>query len=292
MSTVNEVRGTGAVRGRRRRLRPETITPLKALGILVVLAFVAFSIAPVLWTIALSLKPDSAVFSNSPVASPTLHNYGSAWSGGYPASLLHSAIIDVGATIVTMFVSLPGAYALVHQARFRIFRVLIGYNYLIRVLPGLILLLPLFYVFRTLHLLNSFPGMILAYQVFGIPIAMATLLGFFAEVPREVEEAAIVDGASTLQTFWKVTLPLVKGGAVAAAVLVFVVDWTEFLFALVLTGPQTETAPVAILNFLKYSNVDWGALAAATVMLILPSGLLGLATGRLFVRGLTTGAVK
>ncbi len=268
------------------------VKPWRIVGSVVVVLVVLFAIGPVLWTIGTSLKPSGAVFSGSWSFVPTFANYGSVAGSGFLASLVHSVIIDAGATIVTMAVALPGAYALVRQSQRRIVRAVVNYNYLIRILPGLIILVPLFVVFRTLHLLNSYPGMIVAYQVIGVPIAMATMMAFFSDVPKEIEDAALVDGASTLGTFARVALPLARSGAIATAVLVFVMDWTEFLFALVLTGNNTVTAPVAILNFLKYSNVDWGALAGATVILMLPSVLLSLATGRLFVRGLTSGAVK
>jgi multiple sugar transport system permease protein len=191
-----------------------------------------------------------------------------------------------------MALAMPAAFAVVRQRRRRAFRVMMDYNYIIRLLPGLIILVPLFEVFRTLNLLNSYLGMVLAYQVIGLPVAMATMFGFFTEVPVEIDEAAIVDGATTFQVFLRVAVPLVRSGAIATAVMVFIMTWTEFLFALILTGPQTVTAPVAILNFLKYSNVDWGALAAATVFLLVPSAVFGVATSRLFVQGLTSGAVK
>lgn len=251
-----------------------------------------FAFGPVVWTLGLSLKPNRAVFSGSWEFVPTLHNYVTVAHSGFVSSLMHSAIIDVGAMCVTMLVVLPGAYALVKQRRRRLFRLAIDYNYLVRVLPGLIILIPLFIVFRDLKLLNTYVGMILAYQVIGLPVGMATMFGFFEEVPDEIEEAAEIDGASPLQVFTRVALPLARSGAVATSVLVFIMSWTEFLFALVLTGNRTVTAPVEILNFLKYSNVDWGALAGATVVLIVPSLVFGLAAGRLVVRGLTSGGVK
>lgn len=257
-----------------------------------VIVLVLLAVGPVLWTVGESLKPSKAVFSGTWAFSPTTANYSHVLSSGFIGSLAHSAIIDSLATALSMALAMPAAFAVVRQRRRRAFRVMMDYNYIIRLLPGLIILVPLFEVFRTLNLLNSYLGMVLAYQVIGLPVAMATMFGFFTEVPVEIDEAAIVDGATTFQVFLRVAVPLVRSGAIATAVMVFIMTWTEFLFALILTGPQTVTAPVAILNFLKYSNVDWGALAAATVFLLVPSAVFGVATSRLFVQGLTSGAVK
>jgi multiple sugar transport system permease protein len=265
---------------------------MRALTVVALVLVMVFAIGPVLWTVGESLKPASAVFSGSWVFRPTGQNYRTVFSSGYPESLIHSAIIDCGAMLLSMALALPAAFAVVRQRKRRLFGAMMDYNYISRLLPGLIILLPVFEVFRVLGLLNSYVGMVLCYQVIGLPVAMATMFGFFAEVPVEIEEAAVVDGATTFGVFTRVALPLVRSGAVATAVMVFVMTWTEFLFALVLTGPQTVTAPVAILNFLKYSNVDWGALAGATVILLVPSVLFGMATSRLFVRGLTSGALK
>jgi len=280
----------GGKKGKRRRLRRVNASTLAWSVVSIVIA--AFAFGPVLWTVGLSLKPSKAVFSGSWTFTPTFHNFITVSKSAFVASLVHSGIIDVGAMVLTMLVVLPGAYALVRQRKKRLFRVLIDYNYFVRVLPGLIILIPLFIVFRDLDLLNTYIGMILAYQVIGLPVGMATMFGFFEDIPLEIEEAATIDGAGPIQVFARVALPLVRSGAVATAVLVFIMSWTEFLFALVLTGHHTITAPVEILNFLKYSNVDWGALASASVLLIIPSLLFGLAAGRLVVRGLTNGAVK
>lgn len=275
----------------RRRQRWWRQVLMSTLRFLVTVVLLLFIVGPLVWLLLLSLKPSESIFSAGPF-SPTLANYVAVVESSFFASLWHSVLIDSCATLLTMVVALPAAYAIVRQLQHAFFRLMLTYNLAVRVLPGLILLVPLFVVFRRLELLNTFPGMMLAYQVIGLPIAMTSLFGFFAEVPRAIEEAAIVDGASRLQVFWHVSLPLARQGIVATTILVFMMTWTEFLFALVLTGNETVTAPVAILDFIKYANVDWGSLAAATVVLLLPSIAFGFATGRAFIRGLTAGAVQ
>jgi multiple sugar transport system permease protein len=255
------------------------------------LALLAFVLGPLVWLVMLSLKPTASIFAASNAAF-TLDNYISVVQSSFVDSLWHSLVIDSGATLLTMVVALPAAYAVVKQARSPFFRAMITYNLAARVLPGLIILVPLFVVFRTLGLLDTFPGLMLAYQVTGLPIAMASLFGFFAEVPRAIEEAAIVDGANRFQVFLRIALPLTRQGIVATTILVFMTAWTEFLFALVLTGNDTVTAPVAILDFIKYANVDWGSLAAATVVLLVPSIAFGFATGKAFIRGLAAGGLQ
>ena len=159
--------------------------------------------------------------------------------------------------------------------------------------PQISVVSPLYLLLRSLHLINTYPGLILPYLTFAMPLTVWLLVGFFRQLPAELEEAAMVDGASRLRALREIILPLALPGLAATAILTFVYSWNEFLFALSFTlGPERQTVPVAIALFRGQYQVPWGQILAAAVVATAPVALLVLAFQRRIVQGLTAGAVK
>jgi multiple sugar transport system permease protein len=151
---------------------------------------------------------------------------------------------------------------------------------------------PLFLLFNRLGLRNSYLGLILVYTAFNLPFVVWMLRSFFEEVPLDLEQAAMIDGATRLRAFWNVTLPLAAAGFAATAVFVAIAAWSEFLFALILTGPDTSTLPVHLASYISDRTIDWGGVASTGVLVILPLVVLGLLVQRNLIKGLTMGAMK
>jgi ABC-type glycerol-3-phosphate transport system permease component len=159
--------------------------------------------------------------------------------------------------------------------------------------PQISVVSPLYLLLRELHLINTYPGLVLPYLTFAMPLTVWLLVGFFRQLPGELEEAAMVDGAGRLRAFWEVIVPLAVPGIATTAILTFVYSWNEFLFALSFTlGPERQTVPVAIALFRGQYQVPWGQILAAAVVATAPVTVLVLAFQRRIVQGLTAGAVK
>jgi multiple sugar transport system permease protein len=158
--------------------------------------------------------------------------------------------------------------------------------------PAVALVVPMFVLLQTTGLKNTHLGLMLTHTSFALPLVVWMMHSFFSELPRELEEAAVVDGASRLQAFLLVALPLVLPGLAVTAVLTVFFSWNEFLFALVLTGPQTQTVPIGVSAFIGTVSVDWGGSSAAAVIAMIPMFVIGLGIQRFLVRGLAMGAVK
>ena len=184
------------------------------------------------------------------------------------------------------------AYALA-RLRFRGKSLLLGVILAVSMFPQIAVVSPLFLLLRSLRLIDTYPGLILPYLTFAMPLAVWLLVGYFRQLPPELEEAAMVDGASRFRAFREVIVPLALPGLAATAILTFVYSWNEFLFALSFTlGPERQTVPVAIALFRGQYQVPWGQVLAAAIVATTPVAILVLAFQRRIVQGLTAGAVK
>jgi ABC-type glycerol-3-phosphate transport system permease component len=184
------------------------------------------------------------------------------------------------------------AYALA-RLRFRGKAVLLGVILAVSMFPQIAIVSPLFLLLRSVRLIDTYPGLVLPYLTFAMPLAVWLLVGYFRQLPAELEEAAMVDGASRLRAFREVIIPLALPGLAATAILTFVYSWNEFLFALSFTlGPERQTVPVAIALFRGQYQVPWGQVLAAAIVATAPVAVLVLAFQRRIVQGLTAGAVK
>ncbi len=250
-----------------------------------------FFLLPFLWMAMNSFKPIFQIIKLPPdlIFTPTFQNYDNVFrTQNFGQYILNSTIIGGGSTLIGLLLGLPAAYSI---AKYKQRAVAIAIL-LARMVPGITFLLPLFILFRQLKLVDTYTSLILAHLLVGLPFIIWVMVPFFEAIPRELEEAARVDGASILGTFVRVVLPISVPGIVTSAILVFVFSWNNFMFSIVLATNKTRTVPVAIYNFISYAQVDWGGLMAAATIITLPGLLLALVTQRYVVRGLTAGAVK
>ena len=259
-----------------------------------VLVFVC--LFPFLWMALSSIKTLRELYTVPPVwfpEVPTLANYLKVlFASNIPRYFLNSTVISLGSTAIALCLAIFASYGF---ARFN-FRGKAGFQAFILVgqlLPTAAIIVPLFITLRAFGLVNTYLGLVLIYTIITLPLSVWMLTSYFRAIPVELEEAAIIDGASRLGILFRITLPLSLPGLVAIIVYAFVTTWNEFIFALVFAEDyRVKTLPIGLAEFSTEFNTDWGAVMAASVIMTLPVAILFLAMQRLFVGGLTAGAVK
>ena len=275
----------------------ERVTPGRATGWTVVnVLVVLYALFPVLWILSLSLKPTSTVKDGNLIPSQvTFDNYKAIFQGNtFSSALVNSIGIGLITTVIAVVVGGMAAYAIARLA-FPGKRALVGVALLIAMFPQISLVTPIFNIERGLGLFDTWPGLIIPYITFALPLAIYTMSAFFKEIPWDLEKAAKMDGATPGQAFRKVIAPLAAPGIVTAAILVFIFAWNDLLLALSLTATQRAiTAPVAIANFTGSSQFEepTGSIAAGAMIITVPIVIFVLIFQRRIVAGLTSGAVK
>jgi len=257
---------------------------------------VMYALVPVLWILSLSLKPTSTVKDGKLIpSSVTFDNYRGIFRGDFfSPALINSVGIGLTTTLIAVLLGAMAAYAIA-RLRFPGKRVLIGATLLIAMFPAISLVTPLFNIERRIGLFDTWPGLILPYITFALPLAIYTLSAFFREIPWDLEKAAKMDGATPGQAFRRVIVPLAAPGLMTAAILVFIFAWNDLLLALSLTATKAAiTAPVAIVNFTGSSQFEepTGSIAAGAIVITVPIIVFVLIFQRRIVAGLTSGAVK
>jgi ABC-type glycerol-3-phosphate transport system permease component len=257
--------------------------------------FFAVTLFPVYWAIIASLTPEARLFA-TPSLLPTEavldHYYALFAERDFWTPLRNSLIVAGATTFFCIAIGTLCAYALA-RLQFRGKALILGFILAVTMFPQISLVPPLYLLLRAFRLINTYPGLIFPYVTFAMPLTVWLLVGFFRQFPHEIEEAALVDGASRLRTLWEIILPLAMPGVATSAILTFVYCWNEFLFAFVFTlGPERYTAPVAIALFRGQYQLSWGQVLAAAVVTTVPVTLLILLFQRRIVQGLTAGAVK
>ncbi|MGV0626367.1 carbohydrate ABC transporter permease [Mycolicibacter minnesotensis] len=260
------------------------------------LAVVVYALVPVLWILSLSLKPTSTVKDGKLIpSSVTLDNYRGIFAGDvFGSALINSVGIGLITTVIAVVIGAMAAYA-VARLDFPGKRLLVGAALLIAMFPQISLVTPIFNIERAIGLFDTWPGLIIPYITFALPLAIYTLSAFFSEIPWDLEKAAKMDGASPGQAFRKVIAPLAAPGIVTASILVFIFAWNDLLLALSLTATKASvTAPVAIANFTGSSQFEepTGSIAAGAMVITVPIIVFVLIFQRRIVAGLTSGAVK
>jgi multiple sugar transport system permease protein len=262
-----------------------------------VVAIVIATVTPLLWMITTSLKTNREITQDGTLlpGSLTLENYVSLFDGrAFGSYLTNSIVITTVSVGVAIVLGTHAAYAL---ARFRMWARMdkyVGFSLLVvRILPPIVIIIPVFLAAQSLNLLNTQLSLIAVYAAFNSTIVVWMMESFFREIPVDMEEAAMVDGDTRWTAFRRIVLPLAAPGLVATGIFAVITTYNEFLFALVLTStPAAETMPVGAATLIGRINVDWGAMSAAGVVGALPILVFSFFVQKHLVRGLTMGAIK
>jgi multiple sugar transport system permease protein len=271
------------------------VSPLRAwLTGLALVPILLWTLFPIFWIATASFKTELALYARPPqwLFTPILANYRYVLNNiPFLQYLTNSLVIAIGTTVGSLVLGVLAGYGF---ARYR-FRGSDAVRFLVlvtRMAPRLVLVVPYFLIMQKVGLLDTYTGLLIAYISFALPFSIWLLIGFFMDVPKEIEEAAMIDGCGPLGVLLRVVIPIVAPGLVVAAIFAFLVSWNEFLFALILSGVNAKTLPVVIAGFSTDVGPLYGEMSAAAVMVMLPNIVMTVALQRFLVRGLTLGAVK
>ena len=260
---------------------------------LALLLVMAFFMTPILWTAITAIKPTELI-SAHPIVwlfRPTLDHFRVIFfEDNIVVPLINSTIIATFSTVGVLVTAAPASYAL---SRFRVpfGQQLASYFLSARMAPPVTVVLPLFLIFRNLGLIDTHAALIAAYVTVNMPFAIWMIKGFFDEIPRELDEAALLDGCSRFHAFLRIVLPLAAPGIAATAIISFIFSWNEFLFAILLTNFHARTLPVAASALMTDRMVLWGELCATAVIIYAPVMLFAMLVRRYLIKGFTFGAV-
>ncbi len=273
-------------RGRRRAL------PLGDIALL--LLIILFCVFPFYWMVTTSLKTQVVALSAPPVWTfePTFSNYTTVlFDEKVGASLINSLIVAVFTTALALLLGTPAAYALA-RFEFKGKRDLWFWFITNRMVSPIVLALPFFLIVRSFGMLDTHIILILIYLTFNLPIVIWICTDQFRSVPKDLDEAAVLDGAGPLRIFWKICLPLAAPGVAVSAIFSFIFSWNELMFALVLTRTAAKTAPAMAVGFMEGYNLPYGKIMATSTLIVIPVVIFALIASKQLVRGLTMGAVK
>lgn len=257
-----------------------------------VFVIVSPAILVFLWMLSLSFKPEIENIAYPPIfipEHPTLANFARVFEASpFGRYLVNSLIVTGSATLLAIAVGVPAGYGIAKAKAYRLAVLVL----IARITPNLSYLIPLFIVFQMLGLTGTLWPMVITHLVITVPIVVWVMIGFFETLHPDLEEAALIDGATLWQAFRYIALPLSRPGVVVAAILAFIFSWNNFIFGVVLAGRTTRTLPVAVYNVLTFEQISWGPLAAAALIVTAPVLLLTLLMQKEIVAGLTAGGVK
>jgi multiple sugar transport system permease protein len=251
-------------------------------------------LTPIFWLINVALKTQAQLFVATPtfIFTPTFENFGIAiFQYGIFSNALHSFIIAGASTTLTLVLAMFFVYGIT-RFRFRLRNPLLMWILNLRMLPPIAIVIPFYVFYSEVGLIDTYLGMILAYLPLTLPLAVWLLYGFAQELPRSIDEAALIDGANRWQILRDMTFPLMRPALAVAGTFCFLEVWNEFVLALILTGPSTKTVPIGLSEFITEHAVEWGPMSAAALMLLLPLLIVTFFLQRSLVRGLTLGAVR
>lgn len=277
-----------------RKLRePGLPTPVIIVGSIVLVLVCLF---PFWWMALSSIKTLRELYTIPPVwwpTMPTLDNFHKVlFESNIPRYFLNSVVISVGSTFLALVLAIFASYGFA-RFDFKGKSLLQSFVLIGQLLPTAAIIVPLFITLRVLGLVNTYWGLILVYMIITLPLSVWMLTSYFRAIPVELEEAAIIDGASRLECLFRITLPLSIPGLISVLVYAFITTWNEFIFALCFaTDSSVKTLPIGLAEFSTEFNTDWGAVMAASLVMTLPIALLFLSLQRLFVGGMTAGATK
>ncbi|MEU4223678.1 carbohydrate ABC transporter permease [Nonomuraea sp. NPDC026600] len=285
---------TAAPRGEAQSPLEESSRRTRWMVTLLIVVALLWTLVPLVWMLMSSFKNAQDVTSATPQVffSPTLDNYRNLFRGANNLGpyILHSVLAAGISALLAVGLGALAGYGLA-RTHMRGKKHLAFWIISTRMAPIAAVVVPLFLIFRGLGLIDSIPGLILAYLTFNLPFAIWLMSAFFAEVPSSLEESALVAGCSRWQAFRMVILPLTKSGLVTTFILCLVFAWNDYAFAVVFSGPNSQTLPIAASQLVTQTGIDWGQLTAIGTIVVVPMMLAGLAVRRWLVTGLTLGAI-
>jgi ABC-type glycerol-3-phosphate transport system permease component len=270
---------------------------LTALSQVTLWIWVLLAMVPLVWMVTTSIKPEGYAQTIPPTwqFQPTLQHYVDVLRGAavtpFGPLLLHSLIVAVGSTALALVLGLFAAYALA-RLRFKGKRFLAMWILSTIMFPPVVAVIPIFIMAGRLQLIDRYLTLIVPYAAFNLPLVIWVLRSSIRQIPEEIEDAALVDGASRMEIITRIVLPLAAPGIATAGILSMLLAWNEFLFALTLTRSQVKTAPVGISEFTGMFGTQWGSLSAAATTIVAPVVIMALLLRRHLIEGLTLGAVK
>ncbi len=249
---------------------------------------------PVIWVILTSLKSRNEIFTLPPTIffrPTTIHYTEALLDQDILSGIINSLLVACGTTILTLLVAVPAGYGF-SRVRFPFRDRLSFFALMAQMAPPIGLIIPCFLILSRLGMLDTYSGLIIVHMTLTVPFSIWLMITYFQDLPLSLEEAAMVDGVSPFNAFLKVVLPNVWGGVGVTSIFAFLESWNEFLYAVVLTGSETKTAPVAIFGFLAAEESRWGPFTATGVMIMAPVIIVALVAQRQIVKGMTMGATK
>lgn len=271
-----------------------SVSPSRLWAPLFVLAALAATLFPIYWVFTVSIKTEADAFASPPLwlFSPVWENYAKLWQKEiFRDSFINSLIITFSAVVLSLTLAAPAAYALC-RLRPRGARAVAAWLLLAYMLPEFLFIIPMYGLYQAAGLYDTHFGMALVYQAHVVPFSVWMLRSFFAEVPRALDEAAALEGCGHWRILLQIYLPASLPGIAATAVLNAIWVWNELAVALGLTFADAQTVTVGVTSFRGYTNIDWGAMSAASIVALAPMLCLSFLVQRHIVKGLTLGAVK
>ncbi len=267
--------------------------PMRAARLIIYVGVLTFFMFPIFWLLMTSLKSASEFMHSPPIwfpAAPGLASFQRVISSGGLDALKNSLIISSFVTILSLLIGSLAAYGL---ARYRVGGDNLPFFFLSqRFMPPVVVIFPFLIMFKALKWVDTYQALIIVHLTFTLPYTIWMMRSFFMEIPREIEESALVDGASPLVAFWRVAMPLAAPGLIATGVFCFIFSWSEFFFGITLTNTKAVPLSVYMPSFFGTQMVMWGEVGAISVIAVAPLFILSLLVQRYLVRGLTMGAVK
>jgi multiple sugar transport system permease protein len=260
---------------------------------IVYVAVLTFFLFPIFWLFMTSIKSASEYMHSPPIwfpSAPDLSSYTHAVAVGGLEAMRNSFIISIATTLLALVIGSLAGYGL---ARYEVGGQNLPFFFLSqRFLPPVVVIFPFLLMFKTLRWIDTYQALIVTYLTFNLPYTIWMMRSFFKEIPREIEESALVDGATPWTTFWRVAMPLAAPGLIATGIFCFIFSWSEFFFGLTLTNTRATPLAVFLPGLFGKQMIMWGEVGALSVMAVLPLFILSFIVQRYLVRGLTMGAVK
>lgn len=254
-------------------------------------AVLAFTLFPFLWMVLAAFKTNAQITDPSQIFifKPYWKNFSNVFLRyDFVKPILNSFIVAVMSTLIGLLLGLPASYAIARANKSKTSLVIL----LVRFFPAIAFMLPWYVIFSRLGITDTHLALILSHLLINVPFIVWVMIPYFESIPRELEEAALLDGCRTFSAFRRIILPLTGPGLVTTSLLSAIFSWNNFMFSLILSGGNTKTVPLALLSFVSYASVDWGAMMAAAVVITLPILAISLIAQKYIIAGLTAGAVK